>query len=295
MDQIFGFVLLYSSIFLAVDCCSSQSADPPVHRNHRNTREESYETQNNDHMTRIVNGDDARPGQFPYQVSLQAYSGNQFGHFCGGSIIASQWVMTAAHCCKASFIKRPSSIKIVAGGISLRRNEGVEQERFASLVLPHERYGQNAEEQNDICLLKVRQPFLFNRQVDRIMLPNKFEYYPPGKMLMVSGWGKLNSESEYLPDTLQKVRVPVVSDSECRREYRGVATVTKSMLCAGYHRGGRDSCEGDSGGPLVDESTGKVVGIVSFGLGCGRPMYPGIYTQVSFYIDWIEREMRRNQ
>lgn len=246
-------------------------------------------------MTRIVNGDDARPGQFPYQVSLQAYSGNQFGHFCGGSIIASQWVMTAAHCCKASFIKRPSSIKIVAGGISLRRNEGVEQERFASLVLPHERYGQNAEEQNDICLLKVRQPFLFNRQVDRIMLPNKFEYYPPGKMLMVSGWGKLNSESEYLPDTLQKVRVPVVSDSECRREYRRVATVTKSMLCAGYHRGGRDSCEGDSGGPLVDESTGKVVGIVSFGLGCGRPMYPGIYTQVSFYIDWIEREMRRNR
>ena len=202
--------------------------------------------------------------------------------------------MTAAHCCKASFIKRPSNIKIVAGGISLRRDEGVEQERFASLIYPHERYGLNNEEINDICLIRVRQPFLFNRQVSRIQLPNKFEYYPPGKMLMVSGWGKLNSESEYLPDTLQKVRVPVVSDSECRREYRRVATITKSMLCAGYHRGGRDSCEGDSGGPLVDESTGKVVGIVSFGLGCGKPMYPGIYTQVSFYIDWIERVMRQN-
>ena len=203
--------------------------------------------------------------------------------------------MTAAHCCEASFIKRPSSIKIVAGGISLRRDEGVEQERFASLIHPHERYGHNNEEQNDICLIKVRQPFLFNRQVSNIMLPQKWEYYPPGKMLMVSGWGKLNSETESLPDTLQKVRVPVVSDSECRREYRRVATITKSMLCAGYHQGGRDSCEGDSGGPLVDESTGKVVGVVSFGLGCGRPMYPGIYTQVSFYIDWIEGVLRNSR
>ena len=143
-------------------------------------------------------------------------------------------------------------------------------------------------------MIKVRQPFLLNNHVSRIQLPDKFEYYPPGKMLMASGWGKLSSESEYLPDTLQKVRVPVVSDEECRQEYRQVAKISRSMLCAGYHQGGRDSCEGDSGGPLVDERMRKQVGIVSFGLGCARPNYPGIYTQVSFYVDWIARVMANN-
>ena len=230
----------------------------------------------------------------PYQVSLQAWDGSSFGHFCGGSIIAEEWVITAAHCCKASMVKRPISIKVVAGGVNLREYEGVEQQRFGRMVIPHEGYGEHSKEQNDICMLKVRRPFALNNHISKVMLPSKWEYVPAGKLLTVSGWGKLNTDDAYLPDMLQKVSVPVISDAECGQEYRHVATIERSMLCAGYHQGGRDSCEGDSGGPLVDERTSKLIGIVSFGLGCARPLYPGIYTQVSYYIDWITRNMENN-
>ena len=86
------------------------------------------------------------------------------------------------------------------------RNEGVEQERFASMIISHEYYGKNIfgesnQEQNDICMIKVRQPFLLNNHVSRIELPDQFQYYPPGEVLMVSGWGQLSSENGILPDT----------------------------------------------------------------------------------------------
>ena len=221
-------------------------------------------------------------------------NGFHFEHFCGGSIITPIWILTAAHCCQGSFIKRPMSIKIVAGGISLSQNEGIEQTRFSRNIISHYAYGINSEEENDICLIQVGQPFLFNQHVSQINLPQPFEFYPRGTKLTVSGWGKLTTEVDVLPDRLKKVDVNVISDMVCKLEYRQVASIKRTMLCAGYHQGGSDSCEGDSGGPLVDERSRTIVGIVSFGNGCGERLFPGVYTQVSFYVSWIKQVIANN-
>ena len=100
---------------------------------------------------------------------------------------------------------------------------------------------------------------------------------------VVSGWGT-TSEGGSTPSTLRKVTVPVISDDKCRDAY-GRNDIFDSNLCAGFDAGGKDSCQGDSGGPLY--CSGYQAGVVSWGYGCARPNYPGVYTEVSYFINWI--------
>merc|ERR1711872_685947 len=137
---------------------------------------------------------------------------------------------------------------------------------------------------NDICILELGgSADLSSQFIGTISLLASMAEYDDGTMCTVSGWGT-TSEGGSLGRVLQKVDVPVVSDADCRDAY-GVNDVYDSMICAGLPQGGKDSCQGDSGGPFMCGN--QLSGIVSWGYGCAEPGYPGVYTQTSYFIDWI--------
>lgn len=223
---------------------------------------------------RIVGGEDATIQQAPYQVSLQ--SGGR--HFCGGSVIHKHWVLTAGHCVdgkSSSYTIRAGSTKVNGGTV-----HKVHQ------VIRHKQYGSNkyGVPIYDIALLRVvdSDAFAFSSSCKAAVLFDGSSASLVGKHGLVTGWGQTNSGT---PTTLQKVSVPLVSKKQCSDVYKSWGGIPEGELCAGYTAGGKDSCQGDSGGPLAVD--GKLVGVVSWGKGCGTPKYPGVYTDVSHYRHWI--------
>nr|2F91_A Chain A, hepatopancreas trypsin [Astacus leptodactylus]4BNR_A Chain A, HEPATOPANCREAS TRYPSIN [Astacus leptodactylus]4BNR_B Chain B, HEPATOPANCREAS TRYPSIN [Astacus leptodactylus] len=233
----------------------------------------------------IVGGTDATLGEFPYQLSFQeTFIGFSF-HFCGASIYNENYAITAGHCVYGDDYENPSGLQIVAGELDMSVNEGSEQIITVSKIILHENFDYNLLD-NDISLLKLSGSLTFNDNVAPIALPEQ-GHTATGDVI-VTGWGT-TSEGGNTPDVLQKVTVPLVSDEDCRADY-GADEILDSMICAGVPEGGKDSCQGDSGGPLAASDTGStyLAGIVSWGYGCARPGYPGVYTEVSYHVDWIK-------
>ena len=136
---------------------------------------------------------------------------------------------------------------------------------------------------NDICLLKLETAATMGPHVGTIPLPSAYEEYEEGTMCTVTGWGT-TSEGGSLARVLQKVDVPIVSWENCALAYVG-NIIADFMLCAGPDQGGKDACQGDSGGPLMCGN--QLSGVVSWGYGCAEPGYPGVYTQTSYFVNWI--------
>ncbi|XP_063703011.1 trypsin-1-like [Culicoides brevitarsis] len=232
--------------------------------------------------SRIVGGQNARPNEFPYQVSLQ--QGGR--HFCGGSIIHQSFVLTAAHC------NIGGDVMVVAGEHDFRRESGDEQRRKAVSFVVHEDYEKdknNGVGPDDIAIISVDRPFTLNGKIRAINLPNA-NTYPTGRAV-VSGWGSISRIPvlPVQPNVLQKATLPIHTQSQCHLYWRGSAFSDRN-ICAGPLLGTSATCQGDSGGPLATGSGDDrvLVGIVSWGaVPCGTIGKPGVFVQVSKYIDWI--------
>ncbi|OQV17867.1 putative Serine protease 29 [Hypsibius exemplaris] len=265
---------------------------------------------------KIVGGTEARPHSWPWQVAmLTVASGLQI---CGGSILNTKWILTAAHCC-VSRGAQPSNYKIRVGAHNVLNN--VEQTAVTlalSRVVVHPEYIARPVPHNDFCLLKVAndQQITFSPEVAPVCLPDETDGQPDD-ICWVTGWGSerqnrrsLNglarlidlSEEVVVPNTgrnrdsrasgaLRQVDVKVTSAEKCSAAYP--AWITPQMICA--DNDGKDSCQGDSGGPFVCRKAAvdgivqpfKLVGVVSWGIGCARRGYPGVYARTVTALDWI--------
>jgi len=227
---------------------------------------------------RIVGGEDAYYGEFPHQIMLLR-GGPDGSLMCGGSLISSNWVVTAAHCCDGQSASR---LGVAVGAHNLYTDDADQENIQVSRVVMHESYDDwNVE--NDICLLELESSATMGSHVGTISLPSQNEEYAAGTMCTVTGWGT-TSEGGSLARVLQKVSVPVVSDDDCRDAY-GSSQIADSMICAGLDAGGKDSCQGDSGGPFMCGN--QLSGVVSWGYGCAEAGYPGVYTQTSYFTSWV--------
>merc|ERR1719175_327894 len=215
---------------------------------------------------RIVGGEEAKPHEFPWQISLRRKSDNF--HFCGGAGLNENTVVTAAHC--TVIWDSPDEVVIVAGEHNKKVDEGTEQTRDVTKLTVHESYGSPKGFENDIALWSLAEPLVFDDAVAAVPLPKPMQ----------------ESSGGSTPDVLMKVNVPVVADSTCKLEYP--FSIADSMICAGER--GKDRCQGDSGGPLVSynaDGSGYLGGIVSWGRGCAGLFSPGVYTEVSYFTEWI--------
>jgi hypothetical protein len=231
----------------------------------------------------------AKKGAQPWMVALvENETKNAYeGQFCGGSLIAPEWVLTAAHCLEGAEAR---DVDVVIGRYQLSTNEG-ERITAAELAIhtgyPDDRDGQD----NDIALIRLSRPATKGTPIALITAATEYTD-DPGTLARLTGWGVMSENSDESPDILHGVDVPIVTQASCKVVYG--SDLMPDDLCAGREEGGADSCYGDSGGPLwsYDRNGSPIqIGIVSWGDECGAAGNYGVYARLTTYESWINGVM----
>ncbi|XP_073491192.1 serine protease 33-like [Aquarana catesbeiana] len=238
--------------------------------------------------SRIVGGTDSLDGKWPWQVAVidKESSGT---YLCGGSLISPEWVMTAAHC-----IHKPiqvSNYKVYLGMYQLNVISPHTVVANVRKIIVNGNYIIEGGP-GDITLLQLATPITYTQYIMPICLPSNITTFPCGTECWVTGWGTRSYGGSLVTNgILQEVMVPLIDRNTCQTDYNlGTSyRIQYDEICAGYKNGQKDSCQGDSGGPLVCEVQGVwyQVGVVSWGEGCAKANFPGVYTLVTTYQAWI--------
>ncbi|XP_046846328.1 trypsin-like [Xenia sp. Carnegie-2017] len=228
---------------------------------------------------KIVGGQNAFPGEWPWQVTLM----DEKGIFCGGSLVSNQYVITAAHCLKTSNWSR---IKVRLGEHEICHYEGNEQDMDIKKngITIHPQYNKKTIDY-DIAIIELKESVNFTKRIKPVCINTGLDF--TGQRCYITGWGTLQSRGLF-PKVLQEAQVPIVTAEECKIIYK--STITDRMLCAGFPRGGVDTCQGDSGGPLVckhRDGAWYLTGITSWGRGCAVSY--GVYTHVANLYPWLAK------
>ncbi|KAM5194220.1 serine protease ami-like [Mantella aurantiaca] len=226
---------------------------------------------------RILGGSESALHNRPYMVSLQV----EGSHLCGGALLNSQWVISAAHCAPDN---ANHTFWAVLGTNSLSDPERLIVNIEKQFI--HPLYNKITKE-HDLLLLKLAENVTLSDKLKPIKLQSEDKEIPAGTQCLVAGWGKIKRTGKK-PDNLNEVLVPVINRQVCNGRAYYQDEITENMICAGS--GKQDSCEGDSGGPLV--CNGVLEAVVSSGFSvCGNAKRPGIYTRIYPYIKFIVETM----
>ncbi|XP_078062863.1 acrosin-like [Mustelus asterias] len=243
--------------------------------------------------SRVVGGQDALPGAWPWQVSVQYRQDSMSWHVCGGAIIDSRWVLTAAHC----FGSQSREVRnlyvaswVVVVGLHQRSSLTIDTRVLeVKRIIGHHGYDEETL-QNDIALLLLWSRVDYSPYVQPICLPSNATLLTDVDTCYITGWGAVVVDGP-AADILQEAVVNLISHRVCNQGHWYDGLITRKMQCAGYDDGSADGCQGDSGGPLQcfdpREERFYLMGISSFGVQCGLPRKVGVYTRSHEYSDWI--------